>query len=303
MSLPTNPPDTSETPQTSSPTKRAFIKGVKGVNPFPNRPPLDMRPLTPKQRAFAAHFARTADVARAYKEVYRSRLRVGECRREGMKVLADTRVKAVIGVIHTAMIARGEVPLTEPKPVEPFDPPMPGPDDLPDEPSVAGGKVTNLDIDRTADRYVISRARVAEEFALMGFARMSDFVKLDKAGHPYADLSGAKADQWSAIQEISIVDTVTGEGRTMRRKRTTTIKLADKRLALIQLATMAGWMDGRGIDEEKLAGTPADDAQARQDLRRKALRALDDLAKPSPLTVDGDVPEWDGVEAPGKENA
>jgi hypothetical protein len=137
------------------------------------------------------------------------------------------------------------------------------------------------------ERYVVSKARVAQELAMMGFARMSDFVKLDEKGAPYVDLASAAEQQWSSIAELKCVEAKDGT-------KTWSIKLADKRQSLVTLAQMAGWLDdGTDVTGQTKDGASEVTESVKRDTKAHVLKKLQDLAKPAPL--EG-VASWDDPE-------
>lgn len=84
-----------------------------------------------------------------------------------------------------------------------------------------------------ASQLVISKDRVLEEIARIGFSNIGEFLVIDDDGVPVTDLSGLTAQQLAAIQEITI-DTYVEKGgeNEGRAVKSTKIKLAPKMPAL-----------------------------------------------------------------------
>lgn len=79
----------------------------------------------------------------------------------------------------------------------------------------------------TADAVVI-------ELAKIGFANMQDYLR---EGFTLHDIQDIPRDQAAAIQEVTIDETVTDDGVTLRRVK---FKLLDKRAALVELGKHLG---------------------------------------------------------------
>lgn len=81
-------------------------------------------------------------------------------------------------------------------------------------------------------RLALSKDTVLEELAKLGFANMSHFVVLQADGTPQFDVSGLDADQFAAIQEMTIDTYMDGKGDDGREVRSVKVKLAPKLGAL-----------------------------------------------------------------------
>jgi hypothetical protein len=255
----------------------------------PRRPPpgrtRDQLPLTGQQRTFATAYAQCREPVPAYRRAYpAATMAPSVCRREAEKMLRDARVAEVVRVVSEAMAARGEMPGPLP-PLPSIDMPARLVSEVETQAAVplSADQVPAIGIDDRGERYLITRSRIAQELALLGFARMSDFVRVDAAGLVTVDLKGAQPEQWAAIERLEVATTTGKDGIT---KQTISIKLTGKRTALMDLARLAGWIDGRGIDDQALGKDGGEDAEERRKLRQELLRKLDALAKPAVLDED-----------------
>lgn len=87
---------------------------------------------------------------------------------------------------------------------------------------------------RSAQKAEITSDRILQELALIGFARMSDYIHLLEKG----DLSSITSEQSAAITELSVHTDKHGHKRAR-------IKLAAKREALVDLGKAIGLFDDR----------------------------------------------------------
>jgi len=81
-------------------------------------------------------------------------------------------------------------------------------------------------------KFVITRERILNELAKMGFANMADYMRVDADGAARLDLSALTRDQAAAIQELTIEETTEGKGDDKYSVRRTRFKLANKRESL-----------------------------------------------------------------------
>ncbi len=92
---------------------------------------------------------------------------------------------------------------------------------------------------RRADRTDITADRVLEELALIGFADMGTYVKLD-GGHAIFDWSDLPPDATKVISEITQETYVDGKGEDAETVKKTKFKLHDKRAALVDMGRHLG---------------------------------------------------------------
>ena len=114
----------------------------------------------------------------------------------------------------------------------------------------ASAAATRKAVDVAVDRYQISAARVADEFARLAFTRMPQLVDVRTEFKPdgtqrqrlvVKDFSAADSDALAAITEVRRA--ASGE---------ITIKLADKRQALMDLARLKGWIADKPVSPQQL---------------------------------------------------
>lgn len=98
-----------------------------------------------------------------------------------------------------------------------------------------------------AERLGITKQRVLQELAAIGFANVKSLTTQDAEGNTNVNLAHLPDELTSPIQEIKIITAKNGKSAV----QTTSIKMADKRAALIDLAKMMGWHR----DEVKVTGT------------------------------------------------
>lgn len=78
---------------------------------------------------------------------------------------------------------------------------------------------------------------VLRELALMGFANMLDYIRIDRSGAAAVDLSRLDRDRAAAIMEIVVEECIDppAPGEGYRKMRRTTLRLRDKLAALEDL--------------------------------------------------------------------
>lgn len=103
---------------------------------------------------------------------------------------------------------------------------------------------------KLADKYEVTADRVIRELALIGFANMLDYVRIDSEGLARVDLSAVDRDQAAAIHEIK-VESVIGNGEDAKVTEKVTFKLADKRAALVDLGKHLGLFETTGDEALK----------------------------------------------------
>lgn len=74
----------------------------------------------------------------------------------------------------------------------------------------------------------VTKSRILEELASLGFSNMADYIEVDQAGRAAVDLTELTRAQTAAIQEITSEAVGGGAARVIRTK----FKLADKKPSL-----------------------------------------------------------------------
>lgn len=97
--------------------------------------------------------------------------------------------------------------------------------------------------EKAAKSLGISRERVLQELAVIGFSDLKHILTLDEEGNTTVNMAGIPDDKSPAVQELSI--------STKRGQKEVKVKLADKRAALMDLAKMMGWH----VDKTEVSGT------------------------------------------------
>ncbi len=95
---------------------------------------------------------------------------------------------------------------------------------------------------KVAERLEISKERIVDELAKIGFANMLDYMRAGLDGDPYLDFSGLTRDQAAALSEVTVEDFKDGRGEDARDVRRVKFKLHDKKGALVDLAKMLGFI-------------------------------------------------------------
>ena len=138
-----------------------------------------------------------------------------------------------------------------------------------------------------ARKYGLTRARVLEELAVVGFASIGDYMTEDEDGNPVLTFSHLTPQQKLALRRVAIEKGPKGDVRKV------TFEMHDKLTALTKIADMQGW------DEPEL-GTPeaAVDITRQAAIRARLHQMLKDMAKPEPLTLEAQAEpvDWE----PGK---
>lgn len=93
---------------------------------------------------------------------------------------------------------------------------------------------------KVAERLEVTKDRIVDELAKIGFANMLDYVSIGTDGDPFVDLSDMTRDQAAAVSEITVEDFKDGRGEEARDVRKVKFKLHDKKGALMDLAKMLG---------------------------------------------------------------
>jgi len=95
---------------------------------------------------------------------------------------------------------------------------------------------------KVAQRLEITKERIVDELAKIGFANMLDYMRAGPDGDPYLDFSGLTRDQAAALSEVTVEDFKDGRGEDARDVRRVKFKLHDKKGALVDLAKMLGFI-------------------------------------------------------------
>lgn len=128
---------------------------------------------------------------------------------------------------------------------------------------------------KAAERAEISKARVLEELAKIGFANMADYMRAGKDGDPYLDFSELTRDQAAALVEVTVEDFKDGRGEAARDVRRVKFKLADKRAALVDIGKHLGMFVEKHEHTGKDGG-PIETNTSPRDLARAVLAVLRD---------------------------
>lgn len=98
---------------------------------------------------------------------------------------------------------------------------------------------------RRSERTHITQDRVLEELAKIGFANMTDYIRVGGDGDAYVDLSTLDRDKAAAISEITVEDFKDGRGEDARDIRRVKFKLLDKRAALVDIGKHLGMFSSK----------------------------------------------------------
>ena len=99
-------------------------------------------------------------------------------------------------------------------------------------------------VERTIERTAITKQRVIEELAKIGFANMADYTRL-VGSERVVDLTDASLDHLAAVQEIVVEDFKDGRGDHARDVRRVKLKLHDKKGALVDIGRELGMFINR----------------------------------------------------------
>jgi len=95
---------------------------------------------------------------------------------------------------------------------------------------------------KTAEKLEITKDRIVEELAKIGFSNMLDYMRSNIDGDPYLDFSKLTREQAAALAEVTVEDFKDGRGEDARDVRRVKFKLHDKKGALVDMAKMLGFM-------------------------------------------------------------
>ncbi len=110
------------------------------------------------------------------------------------------------------------------------------------------------------ERTNVTQDRVLQELALIGFADMGDFVRINEHGDPFLDLSNIPNGALRIVSEITQDEYVEGNGEGAREVKKTRIKLHPKIPALVSMGKHLGmFIEKRhpvGVDGEPIDLAP-----------------------------------------------
>lgn len=93
---------------------------------------------------------------------------------------------------------------------------------------------------KAADRVEITKSKVLEELAKIGFSNMQDYMRASPDGDPVLDFSKLTREQAAALCEVTVEDFKDGRGEDARDVRRIKFKLSDKRAALVDIGKHLG---------------------------------------------------------------
>jgi phage terminase small subunit len=126
-------------------------------------------------------------------------------------------------------------------------------------------------LERAIERSAISKESVLEELAKIGFANMSDYMRVGPNGDPILDFSALTRDQAAALVEVTVEDFKDGRGEGARVVRRVKFKLADKRGALVDLGRHLGLFVDRHEHRGDPSGSTSLTVEERDRLAKKQL--------------------------------
>lgn len=86
----------------------------------------------------------------------------------------------------------------------------------------------------------ITQEAVLKELAKIGFANMSDYMRVGPGGDPALHFDELTPDQTAALSEVTVEDYTDGRGEDARDVRRVKFKLWDKRAALVDIGKHLG---------------------------------------------------------------
>lgn len=124
-----------------------------------------------------------------------------------------------------------------------------------------------------AERPGVTRTRIIDELAKVGFANMYDYIAVQDDGTAYVDLSNLTRDQAAAIGELTVDQYMDGAGEEARPIKRIRFKLSSKQDALEKLGRTLRMF----IDRHELTGKdggPLAPETSTRDLARTILDIL-----------------------------
>lgn len=122
---------------------------------------------------------------------------------------------------------------------------------------------------KTAEKLEITKDRIVEELAKIGFSNMLDYMRAGSDGDPYLDFSDLTREQAAALSEVTVEDFKDGRGEDARDVRRIKFKLHDKKGALVDLAKMLGFM----VEKHEHSGPDGAPIQTETRTWREVLRS------------------------------
>lgn len=92
----------------------------------------------------------------------------------------------------------------------------------------------------------VTAERIKAELALLGFANMLDYTRVNTNGDLVGDLSALSRDQAAALSEVTIETYLDGGGEDAQEVKRVKFKLHDKRAALVDLGKHLGMFKDEG---------------------------------------------------------
>lgn len=123
--------------------------------------------------------------------------------------------------------------------------------------------------EKTAAKLEITKERIVEELAKIGFSNMLDYMRAGTDGDPYLDFSNLTREQAAALAEVTVEDFKDGRGEDARDVRRIKFKLHDKKGALVDMAKMLGFM----IEKHEHSGPDGGPIQTETRTWREVLRS------------------------------
>ncbi|MDH7787663.1 phage terminase small subunit [Ochrobactrum sp. 19YEA23] len=123
--------------------------------------------------------------------------------------------------------------------------------------------------EKTAAKLEITKERIVEELAKIGFSNMLDYMRAGTDGDPYLDFSDLTREQAAALSEVTVEGFKDGRGEDARDVRRIKFKLHDKKGALVDLAKMLGFM----VEKHELSGPDGAPIQTETRTWREVLRS------------------------------
>jgi phage terminase small subunit len=111
-------------------------------------------------------------------------------------------------------------------------------------------EIKSIVTERAIEKLAITKERIVDELAKIGFSNMLDYMRAGPDGDPYLDFSDLTRDQAAALSEVTVEDFKDGRGEDTRDVRRVKFKLHDKKSALVDLAKLLGYV----VDKHELTG-------------------------------------------------
>lgn len=93
---------------------------------------------------------------------------------------------------------------------------------------------------RMSKKAEITRERLLNEYAKIGFSNLGDLIEVDANGDGWIDLSTLSSEQRAAISEFTVEEYKEGRGDDARDVKKTKIKFSDKKGSLDSIARILG---------------------------------------------------------------